>query len=329
VGCRRALGDVLHRPNVLPLLRDQRWVAHVQQLAQIGVAAPSVSKAVDKGLVRRVLTGVVGVPFAWDTFEGRAMAVQLAARQDGFLSGPTAARLYGLRGMPELPIEYTLPFTRQLLVPAWVRLVKTSWPDDEEYAAREDGLVVASPLRTLFGLASQLSQHRFERAAEDAWHLGLVDPARAAEYLARIRRRGRTGVARFETWLEKTQSRARAAATGLEQLLLDLCDRAGLPEPERQHPLELRSHETKHLDIAWPHIRLAIEPGHSWWHGGDLRQRADQRRDRACAEVGWQVIRYDESVWDHQDATVRELRALYRQRADDVRSASGGSFVSE
>ena len=46
---------------------------------------------------------------------------------------------------------------------------------------------------------------------------------------------------------------------------------AGLPEPIRQHPLLLLTGELIHLDIAWPEVRLAVEPGHSWWHGGDTR----------------------------------------------------------
>jgi hypothetical protein len=305
---------MLDRPGVIPLFRDQRWIAHVDQLEKLGVSRHAVWKDVHKGLLCRVVRGVVGVPQAWETFEGRALAVQLAVGQYGFLCTTTAGRLHGLRRMPELPIEYCIRETRRLEVPSWVRLVKTSWPDDEPRPARLDGLIVASPLRTLFGLAARFTQHRFERAAEDAWHLGLVDPQDAAPYLARIRRQGLAGVARFEAWLDKAGAQRRPATTGLEQLLLELCERAGLPDPVRQHPIVLRSGETVHLDLAWPEILLAVEPGHSWWHGGDLRQRADQSRDRACLEVGWQVIRYDESVWEHQDETVRELRALHRRR---------------
>ena len=55
----------------------------------------------------------------------------------------------------------------------------------------------------MFGLAEQFNQHRFERVAEDVWHKGLVTPDQAADYLATIRRSGRTGVIRMETWLER------------------------------------------------------------------------------------------------------------------------------
>jgi hypothetical protein len=262
--------------------------------------------------------GVIGVAGLTTSFESRAMAAQIAVGPTGFLSGPTAGRLYGLRSMPSNPIEVTVPETRSLKPRLGVTIVRTSWDDDEVMPRRADGLVIASPLRTLFGLAGSFNQFRFERAAEDLWHRNLVDPAAAAEYLARIRRRGRTGVARLETWLEKTEAQQRPATTGLEQLLAGMAERAGLPTPVRQHPLTLADGVTIHLDLAWPEIRFALEPGHSWWHGGDRRQDADQTRDRACAEVGWQVMRFDESVWDRQSEEVGRLRRAYHRRRRDL-----------
>jgi hypothetical protein len=126
----------------------------------------------------------------------------------------------------------------------------------------------------------------------------------------------------MEQWLERTSLRRRPAQSGLELDVIDLVERVGLPVPVRQLPLTLRSGETIHLDVAWPAIRLAIEPGHSWWHGGDLRQRADQVRDRACALVGWHVHRYDEHAIRDRAATAREIHALYHQRAADIGRAT-------
>ena len=126
-------------------------------------------------------------------------------------------------------------------------------------------------------------------------------------------------------WLEKAALRDARPRAALELDLLAIVERAGLPEPERQHPLRLLSGETIHLDIAWPAIRLAIEPGHSWWHGGDLGQRRDQARDRACSAVGWQVIRYDEQAARRAAATASELRAVYRARSQAFEAAERAS----
>ena len=307
-----------HRDGVLALFGAQYWVAGVYQLQRLGVSRQAAAGAVRRGLADRIMRGVLGIPGHWDTFEGRSMALQLAGRERGFLSGTTAARLHGFRAMPEQPVRYTLDESHPIVVPHWGVIVRTSWGDDEPRPERSDALIVASPMRTLFDLAGELGDRAFERAAEDAWHLGLIDPAAARAGLQRIRRRGRTGVARFERWLDKVEQRPRPATTGLEQLLVDIARRAGLPDPIRQYPLRLRDGREVRLDLAWPGIRFALEPGHSWWHGGDAAQRADQERDRRCAEVGWQILRYDESVWQQRDAAVREVRAMYDARRRDL-----------
>lgn len=310
--------SMLHRPGVIDLFSRQHWVATVAQLGALGISRQSVAAAVASGLVVRPMHGVVGLRTHCDTFEARCTMLHLLAPAGSFLSGTTAGRIHGLRRMPAEPIEITIPERRRLAAPEWATIALTSWLDEEERPEHPDGLSVASPLRTLFDLAAELPERSFQRAAEDAWHLQLVTPGRAAEYLAAIRRRGRTGVARFEAWLERVADIDRPATTGLEQLLVDLALSAGLPEPERQHPLLLNSGVVIHLDLAWPDIRFAIEPGHSWWHGGDVAQRQDQQRDRECSEVGWHVVRFDESVWDHRQQTIRQIRSMYRARRRDV-----------
>ncbi|MGI9030378.1 MAG: hypothetical protein ACR2HP_10405, partial [Ilumatobacteraceae bacterium] len=68
-------------------------------------------------------------------------------------------------------------------------------------------------------------------------------------------------------------------------------------------------------------VRLGVEPGHSWWHGGDLRQRADQARDRACDEIGWRIVRCDESVRDELARFGLQLKIIYDERRRSLRTA--------
>jgi very-short-patch-repair endonuclease len=221
--------------------------------------------------------------------------------------------------MPRRPAEVTVMENHQLTVPPWARLVRTSWIDeDRDVVARQDGLRVASPLRTLFGIARRFNQYLFERAAEDVWHRKLATPDEAADYLAAVRRSGRAGVTRFDKWLEKTAARSRPSQSGLELDFVDMLRHVGLPPAERQHPLLLLTGELIHLDLAWPDVRLAIEPGHSWWHGGDLRMRLDYARDRDCDEIGWRVIRYDEAAADDKERSARQVLAIYQRRKADL-----------
>jgi very-short-patch-repair endonuclease len=78
--------------------------------------------------------------------------------------------------------------------------------------------------------------------------------------------------------------------------------------------VKLLTGEVIHLDVAWPDVKLAVEPGHSWWHGGNLRTAADNARDRACGLVGWHVMRYGEDARKDLVSLVAEVTAMHAQR---------------
>ena len=97
-------------------------------------------------------------------------------------------------------------------------------------------------------------------------------------------------------------------------LVLECVVRVGLPAPVPQYSLVLPSGELIHLDMAWPDVLLAVEPGDSCWHGGAMRQRQDHARDRACGELGWHIIRFDESIRDDPMAAARQIRRIHATR---------------
>lgn len=243
------------------------------------------------------------------------MTLQLQADSDGFIGGPTAARLLGLRAMPDTPVNYTAPRTHRRTPPSWADLHLTRWYDSvADRQTLSDGLIVATPMRMLWGLAATFNQYRFERAAEDAWNLGLVDPPGVADYLERHRCRGKDGVVQLETWLEQALGRSRATQSNLERRLIEALEAVGLPAPERQFPLALIGGEVIHLDIAWPAVKLAVEPGHSAFHSARRAVRRDQARDRACIELGWRVVRFDESIRSDYVAAARQVESIYATR---------------
>ena len=314
------MGGVINRPEVLDLFTRQHWVASVEQLRAIPVSMDAIARARRTGTLVNVLPGVVRLAGTAESFVSRAMALQLHVGATGYVSGVSAGVLHGLRGMPVDPIEYSARQRRKVVMPPWAQIEWTSWAlPGRDIQVRPDGLRVATPLLTLFRLARTFNDHRFERAAEDCWHRKLVTPDAAADYLDEIRRSGRGGVTRFERWLLRTSARQQPSQSGLELDVIDAIRAAGLPEPERQHPLTLPSGEVIHVDAAWPESRLGVEPGHSWWHGGDLRQRADQARDRACDEIGWRIVRHDESMRDDLPAFGRQLRIIYDERRRSLR----------
>lgn len=316
----------MNRADVLQFFASHDWVASLDELQQLGVSRAAVSRARRAGTVVDVAPRVVALAHAGLSVRGRARAGILAAGHEAFVSGPTAGLMYGLREMPRRRIEITVHEFRRVRLGPPYRLVYTSWIDEARDIRVFDGLRVASPLRMLFGLASQFNRHRFERAAEDTWHKGLVEPVAAAQFLGAIRKSGRGGVLRFEEWLQRTDARSRPSQSGMELDVLGAIRRAGLPEPERQYPVQLRSGETIHLDIAWPSLLLAFEPGHTWWHGGDLRQRADEERDQAGGELGWAVHRFDEVQVADASALTDRVAAIYAARLALLSGRRSGSL---
>jgi hypothetical protein len=294
-----------------------------QAVEQLGISTASIARARRRGLLVEVMPKIVRIASSGDGFDQRCMAVHLRFEGVGFLSGWTAGRLHRLRKMPEQPVHVTSPTGRTTNLPRWVDVHRSGWFDlDDDSCRGPNGMTIATPLRTLFGLAASFNQFRFERAAEDAWHLGLVEPQQAAAYLDRHRCRGKDGVATMERWLEHALQYDRPAQSDLERLLLDELDALGLSEPVRQYPVTLASGETIHFDIAWPELLLAVEPGAAWWHGGDLGQRRDQARDRACSELGWLVIRFDETMRLDVPAAARQVARILHRRRRELRNPS-------
>lgn len=290
-----------------------------QLVEQLGMSRATLHRARARGVLIDVTTRTYRLASSPESFLQRCHALQLHAAGHCFLGSITAARLYGLRRMGTERVHVFLPRSPRLVLPKWAVGHYSRWyQEDRDSCWLGEGLRVASPLRMLFSLAAELTQFRFERAAEDAWHLGLVDPAQAVTYLDAHRCRGKNGVRRMETWLERIADQARPAQSYLERDLLDAIERAGLPQPVRQHPVVLRTGETVHVDIAWPSVKLAVEPGASWWHGGDAAQRRDQTRDRALAELGWHTIRFDEALREDLIGAARQIRTIHRRRAADL-----------
>jgi hypothetical protein len=304
-----------HDPRVLTAFARQYGVASRVQLLALGVSRWTLARWCRQAAIEPVLSDVFVLAGTAMFFESRCMAVQCHFGDRAYLSGTTAAALLGARSMPRSRVVATVKPTAHVgNVPDWVRVRRSAWRFGDDVVTRADGLRLSAPARTLFDLASEFNDHRFSRLAEDFWHLRLATPEEASDYLQLARRSGRRGVKRLETWLDSTHGRSRPAQSGLELDAIDAIRGVGLPEPERQYAVRLLSGELVHIDVAWPDVRFGIEPGHSWWHGGDLRQRADMARDRACGEVGWDIKRFDEAMREDLGAAARQIKNLYEQR---------------
>lgn len=301
-------------PAVLHLVGRQHGLATRRQLLE-HLSSRQLRRAVNLGLFVHELPTVKRLAGMPTTPDLRVMALSLYAGTSGFVGGYTAAREHGITCVPKQTFEVMINEVRAPELPSWATVTRTSWRLAMDRRELADGRVISSPLRTLLRCGALCSDVRFEKIAEQMWHRDLITPAEAATYLRDVRRSGRSGVARFERWLEQAIERPRPSQSGLEVDLVDALRAVNLPTPTRQFALLLGNGETIHLDVSWPKIRLGVEPGANWWHGGNSGSRRDHQRDRACDEISWRILRFDEVELRDVRACARQVATIYRERS--------------
>jgi very-short-patch-repair endonuclease len=198
----------------------------------------------------------------------------------------------------------TVPTTAGRRAPAEVAVHRTRRPLE---VSSRDRIRVTTPMRTLADLADTLPDRQLEKAIEQAHVLRLLDIA-AVEAIAREHGPGRRGPRRLQRVVRAHDAEGTRTRSELEDALLVLCDRHGLPRPRTNVVVE--GHEA---DFAWPEQRLLVEAD-SWRHHSSRASfEADRRRDAHHTVHGWRVVRLTYArVTGEADATARLLARLLR-----------------
>jgi very-short-patch-repair endonuclease len=309
-------------PEIHALFLAQHGVAAVRQLGDVGCHRVTVWRWMQRGDVDEILPGVVRLASVPETPLTRAMAVQLHGAPDTFLSAFTAMWLHGVTEVAGRRIHAMVPRRnlgfrshshQQSRLPSWVRRSQSNWHDEPDVVV-VDGFRLERPEPMLFTIASLTDDRRFEHLAEKAWNRKLITPDGMREYVETYRRSGRSGVARTLWWLGKVGVRARPMQSDFEVDVVQAARLVGLPEPQKQFRVML-SYGPVHIDVAWPDVKLAVEPGHSEYHEGHAHSAArDAARDKELAELGWTTLRFNEE--DRKDlaavgrAIARKFRVL-------------------
>lgn len=308
--------EVMLSTHVLRRAADQGGTLSRPQLRSgFGWSSSKLHRARERGLLIDMAPGVYLLASHTESFVARCWAAHHFGAGIGFISGQSAARWYGLRKMNATHIEYTVPPSFRRVAPDWMNLRVTGWYRQAEDRHIRGGVWMATPNRMAFSLGGTFNQFRFDRAADDAWNLGLIEPNELRTYLERHRCKGKTGVLRIETWLDRADAQRAPSHSYLERDLIHAVESLGLPALQRQWPLVLSDGQTIRLDAAWPHLRFALEPGASWWH----QPGADHARDQGCLELGWMVMRIDDHMLSDPMECARSVATAYRARLRSVK----------
>ena len=213
---------------------------------------------------------LAGVPVTW---RQRALAACLVSGPEAVASHRSAAVLWGISGFRPGRLEITVPpgrSNRNALARVHRSTVK---------AVLRDGVPVTTVARTVHDLAGVVGGDVLEEAVDDVLCRRLV----TLEELGGQRSRALRAVCK--AWNGDALPAGVAEMRVVRELLA-----AGLPQPVRQHEVQVGGVFVARVDLAYPDHRLAMELDGFRWHAGRGPFRSDRLRRNRIEAAGWRLL---------------------------------------
>jgi very-short-patch-repair endonuclease len=146
---------------------------------------------------------------------------------------------------------------------------------------------VTTPARTLVDLGAVVAPEVVESALEDALMHRLVGFDLLNRTLERLGSSGRNGAGVLRELVEERDPATAPTQSVLEDKLLRVLRRGGLPEPVRQYEVA-----GVRLDFGYPHLCLGIEADSRTWHGGRVDVQRNSDKANLLLARGWRVLHF-------------------------------------
>lgn len=187
-----------------------------------------------------------------------------------------------------------------------IHLHEARLPTDELTTTRN--IPVTTPARTLLDLAAVVGPEALEGAINEAEVLQLSSPHSLSDLIDR--HRGRPGIPAIQRILNAGSIGATITRNDFEDLFSALSDKAGLPRPVFNAPMEIAGSWIK-PDCMWRSARLIVELDGFETHGIRAVFESDRARDRALQVAGWRVARVTwRQLTERPEAVMSEVSAL-------------------
>jgi hypothetical protein len=238
------------------------------------------------------------------TLEGRFLAAVKACGPAAALSHFAAAVLWDIADWTDRVIQVTVPieYARRH---RGLRIHRSSRLDVGE-VTRHQGIRVTTPARTILDLAAGSTDQGLRRLVRESQSRKLVNVRTLNEALAR--HPGRRGSARVRRLLLDGPAPTR---TELEDMVLALILKAGLPHPDVNVPMRLDGRRVV-PDFRWPSHRLVVEADSAAWHDNKQAREDDAERQALLEAHGERVLRVTWKQAVAQPAqTAARLRAAF------------------
>lgn len=282
--------------------RAQHALITWQQLQQMGMAASSIARMVERGHLVRVFPGVYRIAGGPTTWLQRQLAAVLAGGPEAGASHRATAYLWDAwDGEPR--VEISVP-RRQALTLEGVIVHRTR---DPFALHRRKGIPTTTPMRMMVDLGAVTTTDVVETVLDRVESARLVTVAAVEWELARLARPGRRGSGSLRKVLNRRALLETPPDGVLEPRFARLCRLAGLPQPSFQHPVGRYE-----IDFAYPDLLIAIEVDGYGPHSSPRAFQSDRTRQNDLVGLGWMVLRF---TWAD---VVRRPERVARQIADAI-----------
>ena len=293
------------------LFSQQFGMISARQLIEKGCSERTIRRMASEGALQTVLPGVFRSP-SWPMGREQLMVAGCLRNSAAALAFTTAGQIHGLRKMFDDRVHLLVPHGSSPDLPGLV-VHRCRKIDPEDIVPVGNGMRVTSVARTLFDVGGVIGHRRVVSALENALDRKLVNMDTMSEVTLRLFHRRRPGSREIRSALLARSDWTSALQSDLEVRVLAAIRRAGLPMPVVQYELSFEDGHIVRFDFAWPHIRVALEVDHSFWHVGSEESRKDKQRDRKVATLSWQTLRITEDdVRVGLDGVMLDLAAIIR-----------------
>jgi very-short-patch-repair endonuclease len=255
-----------------------------EQLRDLGVSRKVSARMLAAGLLREVYPGVYVVGHRALTPRGWLMAAVLAGGPGAVASHRSAAWLHGLLQHNRSRHDVTprrqrqsdrIDFHRCRLTPEDVTIV--------------DGIPCTTVARTILDLAEVVPPRLVERALDESETRRILDMREIEAVMERAD--GRRGLKPLRAILQTHRAGTTITRSELEERMLDLVRRSGLPHPVLNVPVGRYE-----ADFLWPAANLIAEVDGAGHRLSRASFERDRRRDAELTVAGYRVVRF---TWRH------------------------------
>lgn len=272
---------------LLRFAEEHHGLYRTRDAYQLGLSFHHVRQRAASGLAERLGGGVHRVVGVAPTARQELLAA--VWRTDGVASHRSAAALHGLLEPGDHDPEVTVAPAGGHEVDGVI--VHRSGDLHRSSVEEIDAIPVTGVARTLVDLGAVVGRKRLEQAVHRARHLGLVDLDALRREYEQLSARGRNGCGPMGELLADQHASLAPTESRLELELFHLLRRAGVPLPERQHPVLVGGRRFV-LDFAYPDVRLFLEGDGFGVHGTRSAFESDRDRQNLLVVAGWRPLRF-------------------------------------